>query len=99
MSTMRVPIRGVIGIPQTPFLVGGAVDYSSLVRGVEDRIASGVAALLTTVVASESGRLSPGERRDVFDTVMDVVEGVSPELPVLAGTIADSLEDSVAFGS
>ena len=47
-----------------------AIDFASLDRAVDDRLAAGVDGLLYPVVASEVGRLSMDERRAVTRAVL-----------------------------
>lgn len=87
--------RGVVSVVLTPFLEDGALDPDSLAATVEDRIAAGVVALLTTGVASEVQRLDDDESRTVVRTVQEQAAG---RVPVIAGCPSPDRAESVAFG-
>jgi dihydrodipicolinate synthase/N-acetylneuraminate lyase len=80
-----VPLAGVIAIPQTPFDARGRIDPDSLSRGVADRLAAGVDALLYPVVASEVSRLTDAERRTATGAVLEQAAG---RVPVIVGASA-----------
>lgn len=88
------PLFGVVAIPQTPFTESGAVDFDSLERSLDDRIAAGVGGILGPVVASEVGQLSEAERRDY---VRLVLERVPPDVPVVVGCSAPAMRDIQAM--
>ena len=79
-------VPGVIAIPQTAFDERNRVDLDSVARGVADRLAAGVDALLYPVVASEVSRLTPAERRTATLTVLDAAGG---RVPVIVGASGD----------
>lgn len=85
------PLSGVVAIPQTPFGDDGGIDFASLDRAVDDRLAAGVNALLYPVVASEVGRLSMDERRAVTRAVLQRTAG---RVPVIVGSSADDARDA-----
>jgi len=80
------PLSGVIAIPQTPFDEDDRIDFDSLSRGVADRLAAGVDALLYPVVASEVFHLTASERVAVTRAVL---EQAAPHVPVIIGASAD----------
>lgn len=80
------PLFGVVAIPQTPFDDRDAIDFDSLARAVEDRIAASVNGILFPVVASEVSRLSMSERQAVVRAVLAQVNG---RLPVIVGASSD----------
>jgi 4-hydroxy-tetrahydrodipicolinate synthase len=82
------PLSGVVAIPQTPFDDRDRIDVDSLARGVADRLAAGVDALLYPVVASEVSKLSAAERRMVTRAVLDQAAG---RVPVIVGASADDV--------
>jgi dihydrodipicolinate synthase/N-acetylneuraminate lyase len=91
----RHPLRrGVVSVVLTPFLDDGALDLESLAATVEDRIAAGVVALLTPVVASEVHRLDDAESRTVLRTVQEQAAG---RVPVIAGCPSPDRAESVDF--
>ncbi len=85
------PLSGVVAIPQTPFGDDGAIDFASLDRAVDDRLAAGVSGLLYPVVASEVGRLSMDERRAATRAVLERTAG---RVPVVIGSSADDARDA-----
>ena len=85
------PLSGVVAIPQTPFGDDGGIDFASLDRAVDDRLAAGVNGLLYPVVASEVGRLSMDERRAVTRAVIDRAAG---RVPVIIGSSSDDPRDA-----
>lgn len=93
------PITGIYGIPQTPFDDRGGVDYQSLARGVEDRIAAGVDGLLVPVVASEVSKLDDRERRSIISAVL---RQVAARVPVIVGASSPDpriARDMAAYGT
>jgi 4-hydroxy-tetrahydrodipicolinate synthase len=88
------PLSGVVAIPQTPFGDDGRIDFDSLARAVDDRLAAGVDGLLYPVVASEVGRLSMEERRAVTHAVIERAAG---RVPVIVGSSADDARDARAM--
>ena len=95
MSTDGMSVHGVIGIPQTPFLADGEIDYESLLHGVRDRLDSGVAALMFPVIASETTRLTLAERRRIVKLVLGEV---SNAVPSFVGTYGATMEESLDIG-
>lgn len=87
------PLFGVVSVVTTPFDAAGRIDFESLVATVEDRLAAGVAALLTPAVASEAAALDASERQALVRAVVARVDG---RVPVIAGATAPTLEESVA---
>jgi dihydrodipicolinate synthase/N-acetylneuraminate lyase len=84
------PLFGVVAIPQTPFTESGRIDFESLGRSLDDRIAAGVGGILGPVVASEVGQLSDAERRDYVRLVLDRVPS---HVPVVVGCSAPDVRD------
>ncbi len=93
------PISGIYAIPQTPFDERGSVDFASLARGVDDRLAAGVDGLLVPVVASEVDQLDVGERRAIIAAVLRQTAG---RVPVIVGASSPDpriARDMAAYGT
>jgi dihydrodipicolinate synthase/N-acetylneuraminate lyase len=93
------PITGIYAIPQTPFDDRGQVDFKSLERGVDDRLAAGVDGLLVPVVASEVGHLDERERRSIIEAVL---RQVGERVPVIVGASSPDpkvARDMAAYGT
>jgi len=88
------PLSGVVAIPQTPFDDNDRIDFDSLSRGVADRLAAGVDALLYPVVASEVSKLTPAERRAVTRAVL---KQAAARVPVIIGASADDARTTRAL--
>lgn len=88
---LRDPIRlnGIVAIPQTPFDNKDQVDFASLERGVDDRLAAHVDGILVPVVASEVDKLNMDERRAIVRAVVDQVRG---RVPVIVGSSAEDVD-------
>jgi 4-hydroxy-tetrahydrodipicolinate synthase len=95
MAGHDVPVRGVIAIPQTPFLADGEVDYQSLLKGLRDRLEAGVSGLMFPVIASETTRLTLAERRRIVELVLGEVAGA---IPTFVGTYGATLDESLDLG-
>jgi 4-hydroxy-tetrahydrodipicolinate synthase len=87
------PLFGVVSVVSTPFDDDGRIDFASLAATVDDRLAAGVAGLLTPAVASEAAALAADERQALVRAVAERVDG---RVPVIAGTAAPSQAESVA---
>ncbi|MFB3816714.1 MAG: dihydrodipicolinate synthase family protein [Candidatus Methylomirabilales bacterium] len=90
----RFVLDGIVPILQTPFLMNGAPDEESLARLADEVIAAGAAGLIYPAVASEAGKLAPGERRSLLETVVKRVDG---RVPVIAGVSAETLAESMGL--
>ncbi len=74
--------RGVYIICATPFTANGAIDFPSLERLLEFYVDSGVNGVTVLGIMGEADKLTPDERRAVFDRVMTRLDG---RIPVIAG--------------
>lgn len=74
--------RGVYIICATPFTANGAIDVPSLDRLLEFYVDSGVDGVTVLGIMGEADKLTPDERRAVFDRVMARLDG---RIPVIAG--------------
>lgn len=90
----RFVLDGIVPILQTPFLANGEPDEESLARLAGDVIAGGAAGLIYPAIASEVGKLAPGERRSLLETVVKRAEG---RVPVIAGVSAETLAESIGL--
>jgi 4-hydroxy-tetrahydrodipicolinate synthase len=75
-------LKGIVPVLQTPFGVRHEIDEDSVVRLVNDAIASGAAGLLVPAVASEVDYLTCGERKQLLELVLQTVNS---RVPVIAG--------------
>ncbi|HEY3444456.1 MAG TPA: dihydrodipicolinate synthase family protein [Paludibaculum sp.] len=83
--------RGIVPVLQTPFDTGGAIDYESLARLIEDGLQAGAAGFLAPAVASEVETLSAAERTTLVPYVLGVLRGRAPLIVgCSAGTAAES---------
>ncbi|MEI6874302.1 MAG: dihydrodipicolinate synthase family protein [Spirochaetota bacterium] len=78
-------LRGIVTVLNTPFDAEGRVDAPALARNVAYAIEAGVAGFLAPAIASEVGRLSPGERLLVVDTILRAAAG---RVPLVGGASA-----------
>jgi 4-hydroxy-tetrahydrodipicolinate synthase len=76
-------ITGIFNIMATPFTSDGAIDIPSLRRLVDFQIEREAYGLTIMGVLGEAAKLSVEERQQVFDTVMEQVNG---RVPVVVGT-------------
>lgn len=94
-ATAKYPLSGIVGIPQTPFLPTGEIDCDSFERGVHDRVAAGVSALMVPVVASEVHALTREEREMLLSRTTEIAQ--DHELPVIAGTSGGDFDDALSY--
>jgi 4-hydroxy-tetrahydrodipicolinate synthase len=80
---MTVVFQGIYHILATPFTHDMQLDVPSLRRLVEFQIDKGAYGLTILGVLGEAAKLSVDERRQVMDTVIEVVAG---RIPVVVGT-------------
>jgi dihydrodipicolinate synthase/N-acetylneuraminate lyase len=80
--------RGIVSVVQTPFDADNHVDAPSLVRLVQDAIASGVNGFLAPAVASEVGYLSEAEREVVVETI---AMANANRVPLVVGASSDDI--------
>ena len=85
-----VSLRGIVTVLNTPFDAEGGVDAPALTRHVAYALDAGVSGFLVPAMASEVGRLSPGERSLVVDTVLKATAG---RVPVVGGASAPTREE------
>jgi len=74
--------HGVYIICATPFFPDGRIDFSSLDRLIDFYLEKGVNGLTVLGMMGEADKLTPEERRAVFDRVMKRIGG---RVPVVAG--------------
>src|SRR5215207_8487931 len=79
---MTQAITGIFNILATPFNAQLEVDWASLRRLVEFQLDKGAYGLTILGVLGEAAKLSLDERRQVMETVMEVVAG---RVPVVVG--------------
>jgi 4-hydroxy-tetrahydrodipicolinate synthase len=91
---MTERITGIFNILATPFDTVGAVDWASLRRLVEFQLDKGAYGLTILGVLGEAAKLTFDERRQVMDTVIEVVNG---RVPVIVGTSHKELATSIAL--
>lgn len=85
---------GIVPVLQTPFTAGGAIDYASLERLIEDGLAAGAAGFLAPAVASEVETLAAGERRELLRFVAATAGG---RVPLVAGCSAASAAECASW--
>ena len=84
--------EGIFPSIPTAFAEDGALDLASQASVARFAVESGAQGLLCFGLAGEVFRLTPGERLDALEAI---VEGVGGRIPVLAGVGAESLHTSV----
>ncbi len=83
---MKNPLpKGFVSVLQTPFTAKAEIDYVSLERLIEDAISADVDGFLAPAVASEVGYLTPKERLDLLQKIVEFVNG---RIPLIAGASA-----------
>jgi dihydrodipicolinate synthase/N-acetylneuraminate lyase len=89
---MAEKLQGYFPIVPTAYCEDGEVDLDSMRKLVRFLIESGAQGMSPNGGDSEAGELKPEERMRVLDTVLEENNG---RTPVLVGTTAHSLEESV----
>lgn len=92
MSSAPAAWEGIFPSIPTAFAEDGALDLASQASVARFAVESGAQGLLCFGLAGEVFRLTPGERLDALEAI---VEGVGGRIPVLAGVGAESLHISV----
>lgn len=82
-------LRGIVPILNTPFHEDSSIDYESLARAVEQVVRDGCVGLIVPAVASEVGKLSLDERREMVAFVAEMVGG---RIAVIAGVSSPEIE-------
>jgi 4-hydroxy-tetrahydrodipicolinate synthase len=85
MKKQLLELRGIITVLNTPFTDDGLVDLPSLRKNVLYALEAGVAGFLVPAMASEVDKLSPEERRQIVEAVLEVNAG---QVPVVGGASA-----------
>jgi len=85
-------LRGYFPIMPTPYSEDGEVDLASVRRLTHFLIDNGAQGMSPNGGDSEAGQLTVEERKRVLETVLEANNG---RTPVLVGTTADPVEDSV----
>jgi 4-hydroxy-tetrahydrodipicolinate synthase len=78
-------LRGIITVLNTPFTDQDEIDLISLKRNVRYALNAGVAGFLVPAMASEVGKLTQAERREI---VKAVLEEAGDQVPVIGGASA-----------
>jgi 4-hydroxy-tetrahydrodipicolinate synthase len=91
---MTQKITGIFNILATPFTTDRQVDIPSLRRLVQFQLDLGVYGLTILGVLGEAAKLSVDERRQIMDTVIEVVNG---RVPVVVGTSHAQVETVIAL--
>jgi len=94
MGKTRYVLDGIVPILQTPFGEDGRVDPLSLHRLVDYVIQAGAVGVIYPAVASEVHKLTPAERQDTVEVVLDHVRG---RVPVIVGVSTGSAEESLTL--
>jgi len=85
-------IKGLITALVTPFTADGDFDEEGFRQNIQDQIAAGVDGLLALGTTGEGPTLTPGERRKIFEIL---VEEASGKVMTLAGTGSNSTRATV----
>jgi dihydrodipicolinate synthase/N-acetylneuraminate lyase len=85
---------GIFPSIPTAFADDGALDLASQAAVARFAVESGAHGLLCFGLAGEVFRLTPGERREALEAIVEAVAG---RIPVLAGVGAESLHTSLAL--
>lgn len=91
---MTQKITGIFNILATPFTTDRQVDLPSLRRLVQFQLDLGVYGLTILGVLGEAAKLTVDERRQIMDTVIEVVNG---RVPVVVGTSHAQVETVIAL--
>ena len=92
MQEMAI-IRGIWPVLCTPFMRDGGIDRAAMRRVARFACDAGVDGVVFPGFASEVDELSPAERIELLEIVLDEVRG---GLPVIAGASAPTLSDVIA---
>jgi len=85
-------VRGIVTVLNTPFTADDTIDVEGLERHVAYALSAKVAGFLIPAMASEVGKLSPGERELMVRTVVRAVGG---KAVVIGGASADTVPERV----
>jgi 4-hydroxy-tetrahydrodipicolinate synthase len=85
------PLHGIVTVLNTPFTQHDDVDYDALKNNVGEALRAGVAGFLVPAMASEAHKLTFIEKLGMVEAVLETVNG---QVPVFAGTAANSLTGS-----
>ena len=88
------PWAGIFPSLPTAFAGDGALDLASQAEAARFAVECGAHGLLCFGLAGEVFRLTPGERREALEVIVEAVDG---RIPVLAGVGAESLHTSLAL--
>lgn len=88
------PLIGVITAMNIPFTRDNKIDLDGLCRHTEYAVASGVAALMIPVVASEVGTLTAAERDSIIAATVETVNG---RVPIIGGATAPTLPQCLHY--
>lgn len=88
--------KGSIVALVTPMDQSGAVDYASLQKLVQFHIANGTDAIVSVGTTGESATLPVGQHVEVVKKTVEFAEG---NIPVIAGTGANSTEEAIELGN
>ncbi len=95
MSTAcGAPWAGIFPSLPTAFAGDGALDLASQAQAARFAVECGAHGLLCFGLAGEVFRLTPDERREALEVIVEAVDG---RIPVLAGVGAESLHTSLAL--
>ena len=93
-SAPAAAAEGIFPSIPTAFAEDGSLDLASQAAVARFGVESGAQGLLCFGLAGEVFRLTPGERREALEAIVEAVGG---RIPVLAGVGAESLHTSVAL--
>ncbi len=85
-------IRGIIPAIVTPFDASGEVDHDTLRKLTDSLVAAGVHSIMATGGTGEFPHLTRDERRGVISSIVEAVDG---RIPVIAGTAACDLAETL----
>ena len=89
---MTPKISGIFNILATPFAIDTALDINSLRKLVAFQLDKGAYGLTILGVLGEAAKMNVEERRQVMETVLEMVAG---RVPVVVGTSHDDLDTCI----
>src|SRR5215207_1481417 len=94
MRTMKPHWAGVFPAVTTQITKSGALDLAATARHVEALLASGVTGIIALGSLGENQALTAAEKREVIQSMIDVVRG---RVPVLSGVAESSTAEACRY--
>lgn len=94
LNPQQAALSGIVTVLNTPFTAQDQVDIDSLTANVRVALDAGVSGFLVPAMASEVGKLTRDERREIVRAVVATVGG---RVPVIGGASAPTQAERLAY--